>query len=168
MSSAQNNDNGEGSSASAATVATVAIVAPPPTLAPPLAPAPPPVLVPLAGEAYLQSLPWLPRLIMAILGIPAELARISQRLRNLPIQRQLSFNQFKDPKTKLVVFNPRDNTHIGTVKPHYNVTALLVFVTGNKLEDGEACCGVKNCMTGIFSECIVPAEDDDPQMTSSK
>lgn len=157
MSSAEEiTDNGEGSSASAVTVATVAVVAPPP------APAT------LSGETYLQSLPWLPRLIMAILGIPEELARISQRLRNLPMQRELSFNFFKDPKTEQVRFDRSNNSHIGTVKPHYNVTALLVFVTGNELDENEACCGVKNCMTGIFPLCIVPAENDDEGMTSSK
>lgn len=152
MPSAQenNNDNGEGSSSSAAATAN-----------------PPPAPAPQTGEDYLKGYQNLPRLIKNILEYDEEIARISQRLRNLPIQRELSFNEYKDLKTKLK-FDPRNNSHIGTVKPHYNVTAMLVFITGKKLEDDEVCCGVKKCMKGIFDLCIVPAEDDDEEMTSSK
>lgn len=143
------NDNGEGSSSSAAAATTN----------------PPPAPTPQTGEDYLKGYKSLPRLIEAILEFEEEIARIPQRLRNLPIQRELSFNEHKDPRT-LVKFDPRNNSHIGTVKPHYNVTAMLVFVTGKKLEDDEACCGVRKCMKGIFDLCIVPAEDDE-EMTSS-
>lgn len=151
MSSGQENiDNGEGSSASAAAN-------------------PPPAPTPPSGEAHLKSHKNLPRLIMAILEYDEELDRISQRLRNLPIQRELAFNEFKDPNSEDPVrFKPEDNSHIGTVKPHYNVTAMLVFCTGRQLKGKEVCCGVKKCMRGIFPLCIVPAEVDYDRMTSSE
>ncbi|KAJ4392962.1 hypothetical protein N0V93_002166 [Gnomoniopsis smithogilvyi] len=125
---------------------------------------------PLTGLAYLKSEEKLPRLIKVILNMPEELARVSKDLCDLPMKRKLSYHEFKNPKL-LFKFDAADNSHIGTVKPHYNVTALLVFVTGNEMKGEEACCEWENkptCLRGIFPLSVVPANPDDKELTSKK
>lgn len=117
----------------------------------------------ISALQYLQGVDGLPELIKATIGIPKERERVSQFLLNLPIQRELSFQPSKiakDKKTK-VKFDPTDNTHIGTIKLHFNVKALFVFVTGDELTGDEACCEKTNgrkCKGGIFPISVVPVE----------
>lgn len=125
---------------------------------------------PLTALIYLKSLEKLPSLIKAILDMPEELERVSKRLCELPIKRQLSFRRFKYPTTR-VEFDATNNSHIGTVKPHYNVTALLVFLTGDEIQGDEACCNWENkptCARGIFPLSVIPIEADYDVLTSSE
>lgn len=171
-------DNGEGSSAAASSAAdaaadaaaadaAAAITAPP-------VPAPATTTTPASaptGLEYLKGIARLPTLIKTILRLDEELARQSKVLCDLPIQRELSFREFKNAKAKNK-FNPANNMDISTNKPHYNVTALLVYVTGDELAGDEACCldegGPGCCLKGIFPLSVVPAEANYDKLPSSE